>query len=234
MNTKNYYNRYWEEGGQRLSEYINLKQNIIKNIDTEISLVFDYGGGNGQTVELVKHKNNITIGDISQNVLVDAQKKGFKTIFIDDKFKFENLKEYDYILLLDCLEHMIDPEYIFRNIVKNLKDDAYLYVSVPNMLNIFTRIYFVSGKYIDFCDKNHSTNELFSEHIQLFSKDKLEKLIEKYELVITKKYFYMPKEIEFSKNLLARLLWSTLYRLKLYNFKPSLFSLCFFYVCKKR
>lgn len=182
MNQKSYYEKFWENGGQHISEYMIFKQNIIRYIDNKESLVFDYGGGNGQVVEFIKNKNNVVIGDVSERALDNASAKGFSTIIIDDDFDFRLLHKYQYVLLLDCLEHMIDPEQVFKNITDNLKSGAYLYISVPNILNIYTRIFFLFGKYIDFCDNSHLTDELFSEHIKLFSKEKLEKLINKYHL----------------------------------------------------
>lgn len=233
MDQKNYYEKFWGNGGQHISEYMIFKQNIIRDIDNKESLVFDYGGGNGQAVEFIKNKNNVIIGDISEKALNSASIKGFDTAIINDDFDFGSLNKYQYVLLLDCLEHMIDPEQTFKNIVENIKSGTYLYISVPNMSNIYTRIFFLFGKYIDFCDKNHLTDELFSEHIQLFSKEKLEKLANKYHLRILKKNYYMPRNIEFSKNIVLANFWNILYLLKFQNLFPSLFSMCFFYICKK-
>ena len=99
------------------------------------------------------------------------------------------------------------------------------------MLNIFNRIMFLFGEFYDVMDTSHRTNELFSEHIKVFSKKKFELLLNKYSFKIKKRYYYFPDKLSERRKL--QFICNILNALKLHLILPKLFALGFLYVCEK-
>jgi len=128
--------------------------------------------------------------------------------------------------LMDVLEHILDPEHLFGECKRVLKNKGLLIISVPNMLNLLNRCYFLCGIFKDITDINHKQNLLFSEHIRVFSKKVLEKLIDRKGLVYISKDYYFPQHISEEP-------WKRLSLIGRCIYCSSLFSRNFLFVCVK-
>ena len=72
-----------------------------------------------------------------------------KDMQIDFSQKFESPKEnsLDMVMLNDVMEHIHDsPRELMISLVKGLKTDGYLFISVPNLANIRKRLSLLFGK----------------------------------------------------------------------------------------
>ncbi len=54
---------------------------------------------------------------------------------------------FDYIIMGNVLEHMVDPARILEGLKRYLNDDGFLIYSVPNIVNWHSRLTIFSGKF---------------------------------------------------------------------------------------
>jgi 2-polyprenyl-3-methyl-5-hydroxy-6-metoxy-1,4-benzoquinol methylase len=68
-------------------------------------------------------------------------------------------RKFDYVILMDILEHLRNPDELLKNIVKLYKIKEGVIISIPNVANISIRVNLLMGKfqYTDFglLDKTH-------------------------------------------------------------------------------
>lgn len=233
-----YYEKYWEdETILSTSPYLNWKNKIIKSLNLGGNNFLDVGCGDGILMQNLSKKFKLYGVDISDYALKKALERGFCSTQVVDLNNFGDLPYddnfFDNISCLDVLEHILEPEVIVKEIYRVLKDDGTFIVCVPNILNIYNRIKFLFGEFVDALDVAHTKNELFSEHIRMFSKKKLEILLQKAGFTIEKRYSFFTAKFTNSDSKALRIIgfFYSLFNLK--NIKPSLFSFGFTYVCKK-
>ena len=117
-------------------ELINL---IDKDINDNINIL-EVGCGAGATLLALKnlYKNANLYGiEISENAGKVA--RGIADIIIgnieDINLPYKE-KYFDYIILGDVLEHLVDPWKTLDKLRKYLKDDGYIIASIPNIMHI--------------------------------------------------------------------------------------------------
>ena len=85
-----------------------------------------------------------------EKILEFAKNTGIKFYLPDDRnnaeFPFiEN--QYDMIMLHDVIEHLHEsPKELLEKLVKNLKPGGFLFISVPNAVNVRKRLAVIAGK----------------------------------------------------------------------------------------
>lgn len=147
------YDEYW--GSKRknsmtiLSKWQKQRADYILNMIEPNSLVLDLGCGDGAVLKYLAEKAKIKgIGvDISRKVLDKAEQVGIKTITMDIT-NFTNLKdlpEVDYILGLEIIEHLSNPE----EFISKIKDKAKkaLIFSIPNSGYYSYRLKLLGGRF---------------------------------------------------------------------------------------
>ncbi len=87
--------------------------------------------------------------------------------------------KFDYILLLDVLEHLKNPEKLLKLLKKYLKKDGEIIVSVPNIAFISLRLSHMAGKF-DY----QKTGIMDESHLHFYTKKTLIDLITKCGLKI--------------------------------------------------
>jgi methionine biosynthesis protein MetW len=147
------YDKYWEDKrsssmGTANSYQIKRASLIEKRIETGSS-VLDLGCGDGAVLfQLMKFIKIDAIGaDISEKALKYLQSKGIKTIKCDlnNADEIDSLPEVEYILLLEVLEHMQNPEKFLLRIQKKARKG--LFISFPNTGYITYRLRLLFGRF---------------------------------------------------------------------------------------
>ena len=232
---KDIYESYWTHGiiDQSYRYWkINLLKNYIRNNDN----ILDIGCGDGDTCHNFARDNEVFGIDISEFALKKAIGKGLKACVCnidDDKFPFKD-GSFDVVLILDVLEHTMDPVTVIKEAKRTLSKNGLMIVTVPNALNLMNRLYFLSGKFVDVFDQSHRYEDrLFTEHIRIFSKDILERLIMNEGLKMMERHYYFPQRFEENRWKKFQLICDFIYKTKMHQKLPALFSLGFFYALKK-
>jgi SAM-dependent methyltransferase len=88
-------------------------------------------------------------------------------------------EKYDYILMLDILEHLYNYENIIEQSKNLLKPDGKIIISLPNIANIFVRLNLLIGRF-PYSDKGI----LDRTHLRFFTLGSIRKLIKSHNLEI--------------------------------------------------
>lgn len=134
--------------------------------------VLDIGCSKGFLGQKLKEKGCILTGiDNNKEDLTEAKKYYDKTFLMD--INKDNIKgKYDIIILGDVIEHLPEPEKILKDIKKNLNENGYILVSVPNIGNIYARLKVLFGNF------NYEEKGIFDKtHLRFFTLKSFKKLL---------------------------------------------------------
>lgn len=152
--------------------------------------------------------DKVYVGDLNEDTFVE-------------KIVSEN-NNFDFIVLGDILEHLIDPYNVLKTFAKTLNEEGKVVISVPNIghLDLFIQIY-KNGKW------PRNNRGIFDKtHLSWFTKQNLMELIEYAGL----------KEIKYSPNYRARDKINSKFNLfdkVLKKLKPELYIFQHIIVCKR-
>lgn len=172
----------YEHKNQRYSSRI--RWEIISLIPKGDHKVLDIGSGAGCTLRKLK-----ALGKASEIVGIDINQKAAKDssdhldrLFIGDVETIDlpyPEKYFDYILLADVLEHLINPRKVLRKSRNLLSDDGYIIATIPNIKHysiLLGLVLFDEFKYTDngVLDKSHLRFFTKKEIINMFRHEQLE------------------------------------------------------------
>lgn len=157
------------------NKHLNFGRDVIKKFISNISFenVLDIGAGNGQDLLMVKQiKSGVELFAIenyeeSIKKLKDESINCFPIDIEKDSFPFQD-KSLDLIIGNQILEHTKELFWIFHEISRTLKDEAYLILGVPNLASFHNRVLLGFGK-------QPSCIEPLSAHVRGFTKDGMER-----------------------------------------------------------
>jgi methionine biosynthesis protein MetW len=142
ISTKRIYEIYWRQkqakgsfdSNEKLfpSEILGAIERLLKGRGR----LLDVGCGNGNVIEIAKHKFDETHGcDISQTVLESAKNKGIITTCIDLNTSYLPYQNecFDTVTCLEVLEHMSNPINLLREIYRVLSLEGQLILTTPNI-----------------------------------------------------------------------------------------------------
>ena len=133
---------YPEEGNENClkieqdSFWFNHRNNIIANSVQKYSpneIFFDIGGGNGFVAKRLQDDGIKTIlVEPGEMGAISAYKRGIKNVLCStlEDAEFEH-NSIDSVGLFDVVEHIEDDYSFLNNINKYMKDDGYIYITVP-------------------------------------------------------------------------------------------------------
>ncbi|MBN1481358.1 methyltransferase domain-containing protein [candidate division KSB1 bacterium] len=107
------------------------------------SAILDFGCGTGGiSVELSSAYASVTAFDLDERKLEILQKKISKK---EHQIKIVNtlpdsLQKFDAIILLDVIEHLLDPVNTLNDLYKRLNPDGIIYLSTPNKFSLVNAI----------------------------------------------------------------------------------------------
>jgi len=86
---------------------------------------------------------------------------------------------FDVIVLGDVLEHLQDPLQVLRDLLRYLKPDGKLIVSVPNIAHLFIRLNLLVGRF-EYTDRGI----LDRTHLRFFTRRSFRQLLEEASVVV--------------------------------------------------
>jgi len=140
-------NKYYDENIKIDINDTNNTHAIIAKRVKERNVCLDIGCGAGYTGELLEQKECTVYGiDMDEKALeISRTKKCYRKIYDfsiteenDPEYKsfFSTPVKFDYIILADVLEHVIDPGKILYQFSRKLKANGKFLISVPNVAHI--------------------------------------------------------------------------------------------------
>jgi len=122
------------------SYYANARLEIEPLLPANIGSVLEIGCSEGNTLQWLRDRKSIKTCsgiEIIPDVAARAIEKGLDVVVADierDGIPFKD--QYDLILCLDVLEHLLDPWGALKNITGSIKPGGYFIASIPNIGHI--------------------------------------------------------------------------------------------------
>jgi len=149
------------------------------------SQVLDIGCATGRFSRYLVSKKNCFVTGIEKDPLLAAKAKGvLQEVILGDAIEESTYREikhrYDFILLMDVLEHTVKPGYILAKIKDYLKDGGRAILSTPNIVYWAERKKILLGKF----DYQPEGFVMDNEHVHFFTYNSIKDLIEEYGYTI--------------------------------------------------
>ena len=145
--------------------------------------VLDIGCGDGDYSRRLKDLGfDVVAGDVDEKRFKQTRDIKFMYCDITKKLPFAD-GQFDYVLLMEVVEHLRNPYEVFLEINRIIKKDGFLIMSTPNILNLKSRFrYMFEGAYSYFreppLDQTKNPKEvIFNLHIVPYRYHELEYLL---------------------------------------------------------
>lgn len=138
--------------------------------------ILEIGAATGQTLRWLKtiYPSAITTGVELNDALAGELSQNADVAIIGNINECHTrLKKYDLILLLDVLEHLIDPANLLRTVRQLLETGGQVIVSVPNIAHLSVTIPLLFGRRFTYQD----AGILDRTHLRFFVEDTAIKLL---------------------------------------------------------
>ena len=176
---------------------------LIPDIPNHATRILDFGCGNGSTLVRLRderHCRELYGIDIRTEYQAALEAVLDKCWFFDlgqDDAAFEEtyLDYFNYILMLDVLEHLYDPWYVLPKLSQYLSPNGVLIISVPNMRHWAIWYNIMRGQF----SYGHSGGVMNEEHIRWFTWDALRELVNLSGLQITAGRLTFPTNTDVAK-----------------------------------
>ena len=173
--------RYYKIQKKKINKVLNLMEKNKKG------KILDIGCGDGFISSLLLKKTGAKVYgvDKSRNAVEKARKEGIIAKVMDvnkREFPFK-ANSFDGVFCGDLLEHLYDTERLLENIIKILKPNGYLIISVPNIASWYNRGFLLLGfmpTWIESSLRTYTGNPVIKEgvgHIHAFTKSSLIELL---------------------------------------------------------
>lgn len=179
MSKKQFEEKYWMRHVQKLEERHKLALNLIGQPES----ILDLGCGDGLFLKHVKAKRKVGI-DLSETAVKRARKKGIDARVFDFEHKKLPFKknEFDFISLLDVLEHTFQPDVQLRNAARVGKK---VVITVPNFAFAISRLQALFGIVPTILGERKG-------HCFYFTQKKLHEICKRAGIKIVKEIYYFP------------------------------------------
>lgn len=139
--------------------------------------ILDVGCGDGNVSQIFFQKGEVFGVDISIRALKLAQEKGVKTKPCDLNQKKLPFKSdfFETVIFTDVIEHLVNPESLFKESRRVLKKGGRMIITVPNFARLGNRLRMLWGDPTDQLHWEKYGDE--QEHLHWFTKPKLKCLL---------------------------------------------------------
>jgi 2-polyprenyl-3-methyl-5-hydroxy-6-metoxy-1,4-benzoquinol methylase len=231
-----YYADYWRSPELRMTEHLRWKVELTRRDPRVIAArsVLDVGCGGGLVLEALREPGRRLCGvEMSGEAVRSLEERGIEGRAVDletARLPFAD-GEFDVVLCYDVIEHVFAPGRLVGEIRRVVRPGGAVLLCVPNTLNLFNRLVFLSGRFVDIMDTSHHGEELFSNHIRLFSKSLFDRFVVASGLTIDERHYYFPARLSDSRYRLPPWLARVVTAPRLHERVPGVFALGFLYVC---
>jgi SAM-dependent methyltransferase len=146
--TASYYDRYWRDGVNGWAIESKLSPPMRKLLTARVARqkVLDFGGGEGERYgDLVRlSASTVAIADVSSEVLRIRAARGDTPIRLEEMERHQ--REFDVLLVLEVLEHLLDPVDMLSAATATLREGGWAIISVPNAFSGMNRARMALGR----------------------------------------------------------------------------------------
>jgi SAM-dependent methyltransferase len=178
MKTVNYsFERLTVDFGER-----NHIRNTLRGLKNDYSIqnckVLDLGSGAGANLAILQAENEVLGVEGLADAAAHANSLGVNTIVanLDDALPLESA-QYDWVLCLDVLEHLMSPDTALREAHRLLKPGGKLLINVPNHFTLTGRIRMLFGEGIHWNRFFPDSNDWNNPHIRFFTYHSITELL---------------------------------------------------------
>jgi O-antigen biosynthesis protein len=159
---------------------LNSNSVILKNIQQH-SNVLEIGCAQGRMTRYLHSVLNCTVNVVETEFLSEDLRKYVNTYFDGPEFGniekdywhcSPNIKNMDYVILADVLEHLHNPQKVLENIKKVLKPNGSVWISVPNISHNAVLIDLLQNKF-----QYRDYGLLDKTHIHFFTRNSLTSMV---------------------------------------------------------
>ena len=195
----------------------------------ENSLVLDLGCNNGDFGNFLKNKLNCkVVGADKAKELKKNHLDEYISCDLNNELPNINYNNFDYIIVLDVIEHLRSPEKFLSELKKkiSLNSKIIILISTPNIAFIIVRLMLLMGFF------NYGKRGILDKtHTRLFTFSSFKKLLQEYGFSITKSYgIPAPFPLAVGNNLIGNFLIKI--NSLLIKFSKGLFSYQIYYEIK--
>lgn len=182
FNSKNIYDKSYFNGGQNdgYSNYMDseeilkiefnaIKKNILKFKPKLGGELLEIGCAYGFFLETVNSLFNISGIEMCDDAVNVCKEKGLNVFNADEKNFFTTFGIFDIVVMLDVIEHLIDPSETFQLISEHTKKDSLLVISTGDFGSFCSLLF---GKYWRLMTP--------PQHLWFFNQKSIIKILKKY------------------------------------------------------
>ena len=234
-----FYDRYWKDELVTDSPHQRWKIRVLREVIAGLrgNSILDVGAGDGAMLSGVAPRSWKRVGtDVADDALAKLEARGITAAKVDlesGRLPFDD-GAFDVTMCLDVLEHVFATEELARELARVTSPDGHVLIAVPNGFNLANRLAFALGRHVDVMDVAHRTGGRFSEHIRFFSEPVLDQLLDDAGLAPIERHYYFPDELTDSRFQVGRWAGRLITVPRLHERIPSLFSLAFLVVCRRK
>lgn len=196
--------------------------------------ILEIGCGDGGVINLLRERNDVFAVDLSKKGVEFLKKMGIKASLKDiskEKLPFEDSK-FDYVIILETLEHLKSPQFAIEEIQRVLKRNGIMIVSTPNPRTAHKLIYpslFKQKNFKEYLENNRfevlsTSNYGICPPFWINLKNYLEKKHSNQRMEKGKKGDRSPTSMSKLARLFSNRLFNTL--------KPNALAWSFVFICK--
>lgn len=144
--------------------------------------VLDVGCGSGYLAHILSERGYQVTGLDKDKGSLALVSQRCQTIEADiEKWSATGAEKFDYILLADVLEHLVNPFSAINDLKPLLKKDGVIILSVPNVAHLYVRLMLLFGRW-DYQERGI----LDSSHLHFYTRATLSKLFDDAGLRVLK------------------------------------------------
>ncbi len=227
-----FYDRKFDCSEKKLGNYI-LKDKFESTHKKALDIVennkkvLDIGCNNGDLGVLLKEKKCEVTG-IDFNIKQKQKLENYINFNLDEGLPEINYDQFDYILILDVIEHLKSPENFIKELKKKLKNNlkVKVIISTPNIAFFVMRFMLLFGKF------NYGLRGILDKtHTRLFTFSSFSNLIKQSDFSILKTFgIPAPFQLAIGKNFFSKFLEKL--NIFLIKISKKLFSFQIFLIIK--
>lgn len=148
-----------------LGYFDNVRLDVVSFIDKPVGDVLEIGCGAGGTLSYLKTNclaRHVVGIDIARSQVEIALQQGVDEAFVSNLDDLEDIlhgRTFDAILMLDVLEHLVDPWSVLKRVSAFLKTGGRIYLSLPNVQSVRVLVPLFMGQWqykeLGILDKTH-------------------------------------------------------------------------------